>query len=137
MWSMIITEAPVSASLASFADKLISTKLDPNTHKDKFDTFKPPKNVEFLAAPQVNPPVWASLTPSVKSYDSGLQQVQQDLLLNAVPTLKVMEKLNSAQDDWNNLDTDFGGQPCFLGSANVGLVSKRRSLLKSDLPLNM
>ena len=68
--------------------------------------------------------------------------MQRDLLLSAVPTLKVMDKLNSAQDDLNSLDVrdlirTLGDSLAFLGSANVGLVSKRRSLLKNDLPLNM
>ena len=132
----------VSFSLAALADKLLVTKLDPTKHKEKYDSYKRPKNVEFLTAPQVNTPVWASLSMPAKSNDLGLQLVQRDLLLSAVPIMRVMDKLNSAQDDLNTLDgrdllRTLGDSLAFIGSANVGLVRKRRFLLKDQLPLNM
>lgn len=132
----------VSSSLAALADKLLVTKLDSSKHKEKCESYKRPKNVEFLATPQVNTPVWASLSVSAKSNDLGLQQVQQNLLLSAVPVLRVMEKLNSAKDDLNTLDVrellrTLRDNLTFIGSANVGIVRKRRALLKNELPLNM
>ena len=58
------------SSLASLADKLLKTKLDP-FNKEKYEKYPRPKNVEFLQTPQINKPVWDHLSNIAKSSHSA------------------------------------------------------------------
>ena len=132
-------EAP--SSLAAFADGLLKAKLD-SSNNSLQDKYLRPKNIEFLQCPQVNKPIWSNLTMPTKTTDLALQGIQKEFIMSAIPTLKVMQQLNDAKDDLNLLDVKdllrtLSDSLALLGSANVGMVNKRRSLLKKELPPNM
>jgi hypothetical protein len=62
--------------------------------------------------------------------------------MSAIPTVKVMQQLNAARDDLgklnvNDLIRSLSDSLNFLGSANIGMVNKRRALIKNELPPNM
>ena len=132
----------VLQSLAALVDKFIKKRANESIIKTKHESYLRPKNTEFLEAPKINRPVWENLSPPTKMHDAGLQSVQRDFLTSAVPVLKVMEKLHEAREDASKLNieelvTMLSDSLLFLGSANVGMVKKRRDLLKKDLPSNM
>ena len=131
----------VPRSLAQLADKLLKSKIDP-TNKDKYDKYRRPSNVEFLSSPPVNKPVWGNMSHSSKMLDNSLQTIQRDFLSSSIPVLKVMEQLNAAKDNLNTLDVTelirtLSDSLSFIGTANVGMVQKRRSLVKQELPPSM
>lgn len=131
--------ADIPTSLASLANKLLKSKSD---NKDKFEKYPRPKNVEFLESPQINKPVWGNLSHQARVTDCSLQAIQRDFLASAVPVLKVMQLVNDSKDDLNSLDPKeivrmLNDSVSFLGSANVGMVAKRRSLIKKELPSTM
>lgn len=128
----------VPDSLAKLSDKLLRGKV---AALDR-DKYLKPKNIEFLQAPQINKPVWGNLSYPTRTNDSALQAVQKDFLHSAIPTLNVMQKLYEARDDVGKLDVkdlirSLSDSLAFVGSANVGMVKRRRQLLKKELPPNM
>lgn len=131
----------VSNSLATLTKKLLTTK--PETCKSELrDKYPRPQNIDILAAPQVNKPLWGNLPYPVKTKDCQLQSVQKEFLNSAIPVLEVMGKLNDASDDLNSLDVKellrtLCDSLSFIGSANVHMVRTRRQFLKNQLPSNM
>lgn len=70
-----------------------------------------------------------------KTADLSLQSIQKDFLMSAIPTVKVMQQLNAARDDLgklnvNDLIRSLSDSLNFVGSANIGMVNKRRALIK-------
>ena len=82
---------------------MLKLKLE-SSNKDKYDSYPRPQNVEFFSVSQVNRPVWDNLSYPVRTRDSTLQNIHREILTSAVPTLKVMQMLNDASDDLNQLD---------------------------------
>ena len=130
----------ISPSLAKLADKILITKM--LSTDEKIDKYRRPANVEFLAVPHINKPIWGNMSHDARLRDSGLQCIQREFLSSAIPVLKVMSQLNEAKDDLNMLDAaelirTLRDGLSFLGSANFNMVQKRRSLIKDELPSNM
>ena len=93
----------------------------------KYVKYRSPKNVEFLHVPQVNKPVWSNLSTYCKSSDLGLQTIQKDLLMSAIPSINVMQQLNAAEDGLSQLNArdlvkTLSDSLTFLGYANVAMV---------------
>ena len=98
-------------SLATLANKLLQTKHD-HSNKEKYDKYLQPNNVSFLDVPQINKPVWTSISRPARLTDSNLQFIQRDFLRSAIPVLNVMQKLNESRDNLV-LDLPFNSQVCF------------------------
>ena len=129
----------VPDSLATLANKLLQTKHDPS-NKEKYDKYLRPNYVSFLDVPQINKPVWTSISRPARLTDSNLQFIQRDFLRSAIPVLNVMQKLNESRDNLLQLDARdlircLSDSLSFIGS--VGMVKQRRSLLKNELPPSM
>ena len=129
----------VSESLATLADKLLSTSVDLKNDEQK---HLRPENVKFLSAPQINKPIWGNLSQSAKTRDVRMQTIQSKFLSSAIPTLKVMQLLHDNFDDPSQLDIkellrSLCDSLSFVGNANMDMVKIRRSFIKKELPSNM
>ena len=130
----------VVPSLALLANNLLSKKLEATD--DIFKNYLKPGNVEFVNTPQINKPIWNSLSHSTKGNDVILQSIQKDFLHSTLPIFTVMEKLQEARDNPAGIDVKelvrglADGLAC-IGSANVGMVRLRRANIKKELPHNM
>ena len=132
----------VRSSLASLCDRLLQLKITDSTLKEKQELHLRPKNISSLQVPQVNKPVWDTLSQSTRIKESKFQQVQKDMLSSAVPIIKVMDTIADAKDDLSALDAkelvnSLKDSLIFLGSSNMNLIKIRKEGMKLDLPKRM
>ena len=91
----------ISLSLAQLAEKTLRTQMLPSD--ERFEKYFRPANLDILAAPTTNKPIWVNMSSAAKSTDISLQAVQREFLLSAIPVLKVMNQINEAKEDLNML----------------------------------
>lgn len=71
--------------------------------------------------------------------DARLQETQQQFLSSAIPILQVLEKLNAARSEGNDVDVMYiirtlSDSLGFIGAANLHMVKARRDTIKRNLP---
>ena len=108
---------------------------------EKYSKLKP-ENVAYTGVPRMNKQVWSLTNRKTHLRDIQAQEVQSSLLLSSIPIIKTIETLNEVREGRADVDLTevirtLTDSVALISSANVGLVTMRKALIKADLPDNV
>ena len=133
----------VSHSLSKLVDRFLSQKMDEAAYKKKEETYKRPKNIVNTQVPKINKPIWESLPKTARLSDTDLQRIQGHFLRSALPVTQAINILLEARGnpdktlDIDSLITTLTDSLAFSGAANIDMISKRKAMVKKELPVAM
>ena len=78
------TGSAISDGLAGILTSLLKDKLADEKIKSKIDKYPRPSNVDGLRTPRVNHLIWNQLPALVRTQDSKMQKLQNDLVASSV-----------------------------------------------------
>lgn len=136
------TGPAITIELAKLVNNLLSSDPSEEISKARVAKHLRPINCDFVAAPKVNKQVWNALSTQTKAVDKSLQEIQKEFLSSVIPICKVMEILNKSVIENSPLHVPdmvrlLADSIAFIGTANMGMVKRRKEQIKKELPTNL
>ena len=141
----VVSAGPaVSAPIAKLVNIMLSCKTNSEAAKERVEKYSKlkPANVAYTGVPKMNKQIWSLTNRKTHLRDIQAQDVQSSLLLSSIPIIKTLETLNEVREGRADVDLTevirtLADSVALIGSANVGLVTMRKALIKEDLPDNL
>ena len=97
-----VSDEVLDPKLCQIVNTMLTSKISKDKLKDKLENYKRPKNCDILSTTKVNPEIWRQMSSGSRSFDLGIQRVQQSLIKGLMSIIDCFQTLLKAKSNLKN-----------------------------------